>query len=105
MGDALPFVDIKLTSPLLFLRALAVSNVLDRSEPLAGLTRHVSGHRAVTVDDTHLPAGTNDAEFYVWKPSAPSLLRCPKQRFSILGVDHFLECRNVHRTFLWPQSE
>jgi hypothetical protein len=77
---ALPLNEIKLSLLKRPLRALAVSNVLDYSEPLAGLPQLAFPQSALTVDDTHFAAGTNDAEFYVWVPSTASFLRCPGDR-------------------------
>ena len=80
MRKALPLNEIKLSLLKRPLRALAVSNVLDYSEPLAGLPQLAFPQSGPDCGDTHFAAGTNDSEFYVWVPSTASFLRCPGDR-------------------------
>src|SRR5882762_3527911 len=105
MGKALPLSEINLVLLKRFLRALAVGNVLDRTEHLAGRRRGVFLQIALTMHRAHFATGTDDSVFYVRAQfSANGLLGHSEHKFQIFGVDHFSYNSYVYGILLRPQS-
>src|SRR5580658_7475158 len=84
MGNALPFADIKLASLKHFLGTLAICDVLDGTEHLAGLPRSIFLQVALTMHGAQFAIGTDDSVFYVRaQSSANGLLRHSEHKFQI----------------------
>src|SRR6202041_1419030 len=85
-----------------FLRALAIRDVLHRSEHVIGLAGRVPFHIALKVGDAHFADWPDHATFGAEAgPAAESLFHAS---LPIFGVDLFLTRSYVHRTFLRPHS-
>src|SRR4029077_1056851 len=94
VSETLPFAKIKLGPLKRFLCALAVSDVLNRTEHLVGPSRCISLHVALTVHGAHFTVGTNDSMFCVGAHCAQKGLFCRlEDTLSIFRVDHFANCR------------
>ena len=105
MSEALPFAKINPRLLQGFLCALAVGDVLDRTEHFVRSPECVSFYGAQSVDHSHFPIGTNDTMFDVSAHFAmKGLLRGPEDKLSIFRVDHVANHRHVYGTFLRTQS-
>src|SRR5437660_2656313 len=90
MSEALPFAQVKLALPQVFLRSLALSDVLGGTEHLIGSSRRVFLQITQAVYDPHFSAGTKKPVFTVSACSRMNgLFRCSKYCLSIVSVDHF----------------
>src|SRR4029077_9284870 len=88
MSEALPFAEIKLASLKGFLGALAVGDVLGRTENLVGTSRRVFFQVAQAVHDSHFPVGAKKSVFTVRACSGTNSLSCrPKHSLTIVGVN------------------
>src|SRR5580658_9859686 len=104
MSEALPFAKINLRLLQRFLCALAVRDVLDRTKHFIWSPRCVSFYRTQSVDSPHFATRANDAMFDIGARFAmKGLLRCPEDKLSIFGVDHFATNRHVYGAFLRTQ--